>query len=287
MLMQAVAVVVVALFTAVVTWIILKVVDVTVGLRVPEQEEVLGPAGAHRDQRGGNNERLLRAYRSYRRAGGKLPLVVIGKRIDEYLRARGFRPQRGGDGQATGRTLVEHAHAPLALSHARTRLEDNVRLDRDRRPIGGLAVTVHETGEPLVTMDGRLITEMRTAAVSAVATDLLARREIGVLAILGSGVQARSHLEALRLVRHFREVRVWSPRHAPEFAREHGVIASASAEEAVRGAEVIVLPNASGKVELPALMRELARRGMNEVHIEAGHKLNGSLLQEDLVHDRG
>ena len=98
-----------------------------------------------------------------------------------------------------------------------------------------------ETGEPLVTMDGRLITEMRTAAVSAVATNLLARRETGVLAILGSGVQARSHLEALRLVRHFREVRVWSPRRAPEFAREHGVIASASAEEATRGAEVIVV----------------------------------------------
>ena len=56
-----------------------------------------------------------------------------------------------------------------------------------------------ETGEPLATMDGRLITEMRTAAVSAVATQLLARPEASVLAILGSGVQARSHLEALRL----------------------------------------------------------------------------------------
>ena len=89
------------------------------------------------------------------------------------------------------------------------------------------------TGEPLVTMDGRLITEMRTAAVSAVATDLLAPRDLNVLAILGSGVQARSHLEALRIVRQFREVRVWSPRHAAEFAKEHRVIATASAEEAV------------------------------------------------------
>lgn len=102
-----------------------------------------------------------------------------------------------------------------------------------------------ETGEPLVTMDGRLITEMRTAAASAVATDLLARREVNVLAILGSGVQARSHLEALGIVRHFREVRVWSPRRAPEFAREHGVTASASAEEAVRGADVIVVATAA------------------------------------------
>ena len=77
-----------------------------------------------------------------------------------------------------------------------------------------------ETGEPLVTMDGRLITEMRTAAVSAVATDLLARTDASVLAILGSGIQARSHLEALRIVRKFREIRVWSPRNANEFARQ-------------------------------------------------------------------
>jgi ornithine cyclodeaminase/alanine dehydrogenase-like protein (mu-crystallin family) len=102
-----------------------------------------------------------------------------------------------------------------------------------------------ETGEPLVTMDGRLITEMRTAAVSAVATDLLARQEVNVLAILGSGVQARSHLDALRLVRRFREVRVWSPRHAPEFAKQHDLTASASAEEAVRGADVVVVATAA------------------------------------------
>src|SRR4028118_1614826 len=86
-----------------------------------------------------------------------------------------------------------------------------------------------ETGEPLVTMDGRLITEVRTAAVSAVATERLARRDASVLAILGSGVQARSHLEALRLVRDFREVRVWSPRRAAAFAKEHGVLAAPSA----------------------------------------------------------
>jgi ornithine cyclodeaminase/alanine dehydrogenase-like protein (mu-crystallin family) len=97
-----------------------------------------------------------------------------------------------------------------------------------------------ETGEPLVTMDGRLITEERTAAVSAVATRYLARPDASVLALIGSGAQARSHLKALSLVRQFREVRVWSPNRAAEFAREFGVIASASAEEAVRGADVVV-----------------------------------------------
>ncbi len=102
-----------------------------------------------------------------------------------------------------------------------------------------------ETGEPLVTMDGRLITEMRTAAVSAVATKLLARPEASVLAILGSGVQARSHLEALRLVRAFREIRVWSPRNAHAFARQLGVHAADSAAEAVRGADVVVVATTS------------------------------------------
>jgi alanine dehydrogenase len=102
-----------------------------------------------------------------------------------------------------------------------------------------------ETGEPLVTMDGRHITEVRTAAVSAVATDHLARPDASVLAIIGSGVQARSHLEALRLVRELREIRVWSPRRAAAFAEEHGVDATASAEEAVRGADVVVTATTS------------------------------------------
>src|SRR5438477_8666867 len=81
-----------------------------------------------------------------------------------------------------------------------------------------------ETGNPLAIMDGRLITEMRTAAVSAVATRLLAPADAKVLAILGSGVQARSHVEALQLVRKFEKVRVWSPtkEHAEQFAKEIG-----------------------------------------------------------------
>ena len=98
-----------------------------------------------------------------------------------------------------------------------------------------------ETGEPLAVMDGRLITEMRTAAASAVATQQLARKDASVLAIIGSGVQAKSHLAALRHVRSFKEVRVWSPRNAPAFAQQHGVKAVASAADAVRGADVVVV----------------------------------------------
>src|SRR5437762_12431254 len=98
-----------------------------------------------------------------------------------------------------------------------------------------------QTGMPLAIMDGRLITEMRTAAVSAAATKVLAFPAAKILAILGSGVQSRSHAEALQLVRNFEEIRVWSPtrEHAERFAKEVGGKAM-SAEEAVRGADVVV-----------------------------------------------
>src|SRR5499427_4479917 len=103
-----------------------------------------------------------------------------------------------------------------------------------------------QTGTPLATMDGRLITEMRTAAVSAAATKLLASPNANILAILGSGVQARSHVEALHLVRRFEEIRVWSPtfEHAKQFANEVGAKAM-SAEKAVRDADVIVTATSS------------------------------------------
>src|ERR1700722_2233002 len=98
-----------------------------------------------------------------------------------------------------------------------------------------------DTGEPLVTMDGRLITEMRTAAVSAVAIDYLAAPEAKVLAILGSGVQARSHMRALAGIRSFTEVRVWSRSedHARQFASEIGARVT-TAEQAVSGADVVL-----------------------------------------------
>src|SRR5207237_897581 len=103
-----------------------------------------------------------------------------------------------------------------------------------------------QTGTPLAIMDGRLITEMRTAAVSAAATKLLAAPDAKILAILGSGVQARSHVDALRLVRSFQEIRVWSPtkEHAEQFAKEIGATVM-SDEEAVIGSDVIVTANNS------------------------------------------
>jgi thiomorpholine-carboxylate dehydrogenase len=121
-----------------------------------------------------------------------------------------------------------------------------------------------ETGTPLAVMDGRLITEMRTAAVSAVATKLLAAKNAKVLGILGSGVQARSHAEALRLVRPFSDIRVWSRNadHARECANEIGGRAT-SAEEAVRDADVVVTATSS---TTPVLQGEWLKRG---AHVNA------------------
>ena len=110
-----------------------------------------------------------------------------------------------------------------------------------------------ETGSLLAIMDGRLITEMRTAAVSAAAARALARAGAETLAFLGSGVQARSHLAAFRAVRSLRSVRVWSPTraHRETFAREESerfaipVEAQDSAEAAVRGADLVVVATSS------------------------------------------
>jgi ornithine cyclodeaminase len=111
----------------------------------------------------------------------------------------------------------------------------------------------HETGALAAVMDGRFITEARTAAVSAVSVKHLARPDAHVLAILGSGVQARSHLEAIRHVRALSDVRVWSPKpeHRERFAAEMTtatglrVRATASAADATRGADLIALTTAS------------------------------------------
>jgi len=117
-----------------------------------------------------------------------------------------------------------------------------------------------DTGEPLAVMDGRLITEMRTAAASAAVTRRLASPESRVLALIGSGVQAGAHLEALGRVRAFDEVRVWSRtrENADRFASEHGARATADAESAVRGADVIVVATSA---QAPVLRGEWLRPG--------------------------
>jgi len=110
-----------------------------------------------------------------------------------------------------------------------------------------------DTGALVAMMDGRYITEARTAAVSAVSTRFLSRADASTLAIIGSGVQARSHFEAYQHVRQLKEVRIWSPRPQSrnQFVDDMSptssipIIAADSAEAAVRGADLIVLVTSS------------------------------------------
>lgn len=106
--------------------------------------------------------------------------------------------------------------------------------------------TVHlfetATGKPLATLEGGALTDLRTAAVSAVATKLLAVPQPAILAVLGSGAQARSHLEVFMHMHKFAQVRLWSrnSENAKALADELGLKQARSVEEAVAGADVVV-----------------------------------------------
>jgi ornithine cyclodeaminase len=130
--------------------------------------------------------------------------------------------------------------------------------------LGGVLLHSGHTGQLLAVMNASAITAIRTAAVSALATRLLARENSRTLAIIGAGVQARTHLEAIPLVRDIDDVRIVSrtPAKAQALARE-GVRVVASVEEAVRGADIIVTATSSRE---PILKREWIEDG---VHINA------------------
>ena len=98
-----------------------------------------------------------------------------------------------------------------------------------------------ETARPLALFDANWLGQIRTGAASGYATDLLATGEASVVGLIGSGFQAASQLEALRVVRNINEVRVWSRDAAKRerFAAEHGAIAVDTAEAAVRGADIV------------------------------------------------
>ena len=125
-----------------------------------------------------------------------------------------------------------------------------------------------ETGMAEAILDGRYITEARTAAVSAVSARHLAKKDARILGILGSGVQARSHYEALRLVREFTEVRAWSPNRERlrQFAADTGAQAMPNAEAVIRGADVVVAATASPK---PVVLNEWVRDGAHVIAVGA------------------
>jgi ornithine cyclodeaminase len=124
---------------------------------------------------------------------------------------------------------------------------------------GFVALFDGETGETRAILNAGAITAVRTAAVSGVATRLLARDDASTLAILGAGIQARSHLEAMRAVHDFERVVVWSrtPGRLPELEE------AATAQEAVRDADVIVTATSAAE---PIIDRGWLKPG---VHINA------------------
>ena len=143
--------------------------------------------------------------------------------------------------------------------------------NRDRGMPSHLASIVlldPETGALLALVDGRYITEVRTAAVSALSSRLLARPTASSLAIIGSGVQAHSHLEALSRVHRLRHVVVWSPTkaHRDAFAASHHVKAVDHAGEAIVGADVIVLVTSSAE---PVLENGWVKPGAHVISVGA------------------
>jgi ornithine cyclodeaminase/alanine dehydrogenase-like protein (mu-crystallin family) len=99
-----------------------------------------------------------------------------------------------------------------------------------------------KTAQPLAMMEANYLGQIRTGAASGYATDLLANPKAETLAIIGSGFQARTQLDAIRAVRPIQTVRVWSRSEEKrlKFAEERSVTAASSAEDAVRGADIVV-----------------------------------------------
>jgi ornithine cyclodeaminase len=133
-----------------------------------------------------------------------------------------------------------------------------------------------ENGTPIALMDGTYITATRTAAGSALATRLLAREEAHVLAILGAGVQARTHAKALGRVREFTEIRVASRdrANAEQLAEEIGGHAVDSWEEALRGADVVAATTHSAE---PIVLREWLTPGVHVNSVGANPSGSGEV----------
>lgn len=145
------------------------------------------------------------------------------------------------------------------------------------------------TGTPVALMDGEAITAARTAAGSALATDLLARQDAQTLVVIGTGVQARAHIRAVSRVRHFREVSVVgrdpakAKALAEEFAGELRMAAFAQVEDAVRAADVVCACTHSAD---PVLRRDWLRPGthVNSVgYNTAGREVDGETVAAALV----
>jgi alanine dehydrogenase len=148
-----------------------------------------------------------------------------------------------------------------------------------------IALFDDENGTPRALLDGTEITAVRTGASSAVATRALARPDARILAVLGAGVQGRSHLGAVTRVRAFDEIRVASRdfEHAEALAREVGAVAVSSFEDAVREADVVC---ACTDAEEPVLLGEWLAPGTHVTSVGAsrhGPELDSNTVRSGLL----
>ncbi|XP_070580654.1 ketimine reductase mu-crystallin-like isoform X2 [Ptychodera flava] len=163
--------------------------------------------------------------------------------------------------------------------------------DRDKTCVAGPRSTVcyfdHTNGDLKSIMDGEVITSMRTAAASAVATKYLASKESKILCILGAGEQAGSHYQALHQICNFQEVRVWSRTisRAQKFAAEYKSTVCETAEEAAKDADVIVTVTMSTK---PILEHSWVKPGAHVNCVGAcrpdWQELSSELMQKSVVY---
>jgi alanine dehydrogenase len=132
-----------------------------------------------------------------------------------------------------------------------------------------------ETAKPLAQFEANYLGQIRTGAASGYATDLLASYQASTLAVIGSGFQARTQVEAIRAVRNLKDVRVWSRSAdkrealAREIANENDARAVNTAEEAVRGADIVVTATPSKDPVIEEEWIQPAANGLDGVHINA------------------
>lgn len=109
-------------------------------------------------------------------------------------------------------------------------------------------------GEPLATFEANALGQIRTGAVSGLATDLLAREDAETACLIGSGFQAETQVEAIRAIRNIRDFRVWSrnAQKRTEFAKRHRLRAMETAQEAVEGADIVITATSSKEPVLDA-----------------------------------
>lgn len=125
-----------------------------------------------------------------------------------------------------------------------------------------------ETARPLAQFEANYLGQIRTGAASGYATDILAAPGATTLAVIGSGFQAQSQIEAIRCVRTLTDIRVWSraPEKREAFAAKNGARAVETAEEAVRGADIVVTATFSKD---PVIHEEWIEHGQHGAHINA------------------